>query len=227
MAQNGNNPETTEEDFKELKSRCQLLFNADPAQTLDDNALKRFLRAFKNVDAAFTAIVKCNNWRRDFGVQALGPDDEDIREELITRKITVLRHRDIKGRPIIYVSAKRHNANDRDINKVTKFIVYILENACKRCCPDVIDNMCLVFDLKDFSMNNMDYQFVKNLIWLLSKYYPERLGVCLVINAPRMFTGCWSVIRPWLNDVTASKVTFVSNEQDLCQYLIPDMLPTD
>jgi len=69
--------------------------------------------------------------------------------------------------------------------------------ACKKCNEDIIDSLCIVFDLQDFSTANMDYQFVKNLIWLLSHYYPERLGVCLIINAPTVFYGCWAVIKPW------------------------------
>lgn len=156
-------------------------------------------------------------------------------------------------RPLLYIAARKHNAYDRDIDKITRFIVFMLvslyikritlliilekysnnihqkikfyldlsisksfikhkehcplfntcnkklcnvqEQVCRKCDEDVIDNLCIVFDLKDFSMANMDYQFVKNLVWLLSKYYPERLGVCLIINAPMIFYGCWPVIR--------------------------------
>jgi len=43
----------------------------------------------------------------------------------------------------------------------------------------------------------MDYGFVKQLIWLLSRRYPERLGKCLIVNAPFLFTGCWALIRLW------------------------------
>jgi len=71
------------------------------------------------------------------------------------------------------------------------------ELACKKCSEEIIDSLCIVFDLQDFSTTNMDYQFVKNLIWLLSHHYPERLGVCLIINAPTVFYGCWAVIKPW------------------------------
>jgi len=43
----------------------------------------------------------------------------------------------------------------------------------------------------------MDYQVIKNLIWLLSRHYPERLGICLVLNAPTLFSGCWGIIKGW------------------------------
>lgn len=74
---------------------------------------------------------------------------------------------------------------------------FFQEKACAKCDEDIIDNLCIIFDLNDFSTSNMDYQFVKNLIWLLSRHYPERLGICLIINAPVLFYGCWTVIKPW------------------------------
>ena len=61
----------------------------------------------------------------------------------------------------------------------------------------MIDNLCIVFDLKEFGLSCMDYQMIKNLIWLLSRHYPERLGVCLILNSPGLFSGCWGVIKGW------------------------------
>jgi len=75
--------------------------------------------------------------------------------------------------------------------------VLLQELACDKCSEDIIDSLCIVFDLQDFGTANMDYQFVRNLIWLLSHHYPERLGVCLIINAPTVFYGCWAIIKPW------------------------------
>lgn len=230
MASTSNNTsgkeKVSEEAFRELKGRCQPLFEGDPSQAHSDASLLRYLRAFRDVDSAFVALLKYNKWRREYGVDSLSPNDPDIQSEMATGKIRLLPHRDLKGRPLLYIAARKHNAYDRDIDKITKFIVYMLELVCKKCDEDVIDNLCIVFDLKEFSMGNMDYQFVKNLIWLLSKYYPERLGVCLIINAPMIFYGCWPVIKPLLNEVTASKVTFVNSDQ-LIEYMHPDIIPQD
>lgn len=63
------------------------------------------------------------------------------------------------------------------------------------CFEEVVDNLCIVFDLNNFTLSCMDYQVLKNLIWLLSRHYPERLGVCLITNAPAFFSGCWAVIK--------------------------------
>ncbi|KAK7097265.1 uncharacterized protein [Littorina saxatilis] len=227
MAEEQKSAEEFEKDFLELKERCKILFEADPSQAHTDASLRRFLRAFQDVDVAFKMLLKYNKWRREFGVDSLSPDDPDIAEEMATGKVHILRNRDNKGRPVIYVAARKHNAYDRDIDKLRKFLVYILESACKKCNESVIDNLLLIFDLKGFTLASMDYQFVKSLIWLFSRNYPERLGNCLIINSPLIFTGCWTVISPWLNEVTASKVTFVSDETELCKYINPDALPPD
>ncbi|KAL0839644.1 hypothetical protein ABMA28_016313 [Loxostege sticticalis] len=214
-----------ESDLKELKDRMNMIVSADPTQYHNDFSLRRYLRAFKTVDQAFQAIIKTNKWRAEYGVADLQNDKELI--EKYSDKARVLRHRDIVGRPIVYIPAKNHSSSDRSIDDLTKFIVYCLEDASKRCFEEVVDNLCIVFDLNNFTLSCMDYQVLKNLIWLLSRHYPERLGVCLIINAPTFFAGCWAVIKGWLDENTAGKVTFVSSEMDLCRYLIPDILPTD
>ncbi|XP_019876189.1 uncharacterized protein LOC109604096 [Aethina tumida] len=214
-------------DLNELKSRMKLISDADPTQYHNDFSLKRFLKAFKTVDEAFQAILKTNKWRKEYGVDKLNIEMPLIKSNLEANKARVLRHRDLQGRPIIYIPAKNHSASNRNIDELTKFIVYCLEEACKKCFEEVVDNLCIVFDLEGFGLNCMDYQVVKNLIWLLSKHYPERLGVCLIINAPSLFSGCWLVIRGWLDENTTSKVEFINSEMDLCNYLIPDVLPSD
>lgn len=186
-----------ESDFKDLKGRMKLISEADPSQYHNDFSLKRYLRAFKNPDGAFQAILKTNKWRNEYGVDQLKVDTPLVAKNLEANKARVLKHRDLYGRPVIYIPARNHNVNDRDIDELTKFIVYCLEDASKRCFEEVIDNLCIVFDLKEFGLNCMDYQVLKNLIWLLSKHYPERLGVCLVINAPTLFSGCWAIIKGW------------------------------
>ncbi|GCB79463.1 hypothetical protein scyTo_0019549, partial [Scyliorhinus torazame] len=146
--------------------------------------------------------------------------------------------------PILLVTAKLHHSKDRNLQTLMKFIVYLLETAGSQCDDEICDNFCIVFDMKDFSMNSMDYQFVKNLIWLLSNYYPERLGIWLIVNPPVLFSGCWVIIRSWCNlsaslhptrvvriwagwldENTAKKVIFISKPEQLAEYIRLEALP--
>ena len=80
---------------------------------------------------------------------------------------------------------------------------------------------------KGFALKNMDYTYVKRLIWIMQNCYPERLGVCLIVNSPWIFYGCWSIIKFWLVNLrshfasqyslgisTGAPLSF-----QLCQYL--------
>ncbi|BFZ14474.1 hypothetical protein BsWGS_17513 [Bradybaena similaris] len=186
-----------ESNLQELKERCQPIFAADTSQTHTDTSLRRFLRGYGTVDAAFTAVLKYNKWRKDYSVDSLSAEDPDIMSELAKGTVHILRNRDKKNRPILYVAVRKHLVNDRDMDKLTKFTVYMLEQTFRKLNEEIVDSICIVFDLRKFTLANMDYQFVKRLVWLLGKYYPERLGVCLIYGAPILFQGCWTVIRPW------------------------------
>ncbi|XP_028397897.1 CRAL-TRIO domain-containing protein C589.09, mitochondrial-like [Dendronephthya gigantea] len=215
-----------EEDFIELKERMQLLFNADPSQLQTDACLKRFLKAFLTVEDAFEGLVKYVKWRKEYGVETLNSTHPDIQSELSTGKVLLPGFMDKAGRPTVLAYARLHDASTRDLDQLTRFTVYIIETATAKCDESVIDNICFLFDLKEFSLNNMDYGFVKQLIWLLSRRYPERLGKCLILNAPFIFSGCWLVIKLWLNEVTRSKIIFIRDKNHLEEYIDQEYIPS-
>ena len=143
----------SEKEFLELKDRLKLIFDADPEQYHNDHSLKRFLRAFKTVDAAFQvyiiknnysiyifgfifisfqtfkqAILKNNKWRKDYNVASLTEQHPSVLSNQTLNKAVVLRHRDMQGRPVIYIPAKNHSVNGREIEELTQFIVHCLVN---------------------------------------------------------------------------------------------------
>lgn len=138
--------QVNEADLKDLKCRMKLIEAADPEQYQNEFALRRYLKAFKTTDEAFKvndfkthsriifklflfqAILKTNKWRKEYGVNELTADLPIVKSNLELKKARVLRHRDLVGRPIVYIPARNHNVNDRDIEEFTKFIVYCLVN---------------------------------------------------------------------------------------------------
>jgi hypothetical protein len=59
-------------------------------------------------------------------VASLTQDNPIVKKHMEANKARVLRHRDMVGRPVVYIPAKNHNVNNRDIDDLTKFIVYCL-----------------------------------------------------------------------------------------------------
>lgn len=56
----------------------------------------------------------------------LTEETEEVKKHMLGKKGRVLRHRDMSGRPVVYIPARNHNVNDRNIDELTKFIVYCL-----------------------------------------------------------------------------------------------------
>lgn len=82
------------------------------------------------MEKKFKAILKTNKWKVEYGVKDFTPDLPAIKSNMEANKARVLRHRDMIGRPIIYIPAKYHSATDRDLDELTKFIVYCLVFLC-------------------------------------------------------------------------------------------------
>lgn len=118
---------------------------------------------------------------------------------------------DKNGRPAVFINAARHNKNDRDLEELKRLIIFTMETVLQMAQPHE-ERMVIVFDLSGFGMSCMDYDALKMLVNILSFNYPETLSVSYVVNAPFLFWGCWGLIKPWLDPVTAAKVQFVKQD---------------
>lgn len=73
--------------------------------------------------------MKTNKWRTEYNVEGLSLEHPDVKKHFDGNKARVLRHRDMAGRPVIYIPARNHNVNERNIDELTKFIVFCLVSA--------------------------------------------------------------------------------------------------
>ena len=197
-----------------------------PAQSyrFSDMAIVRFIRGRKRDEGkAFRAMLRHMKWRREMEVASITTDL--FRNEMLKRKI-VLHGKDKAGRPLIYIFASRHRTSERDVKEMQSLIIWTLETTMKLTKPTE-ERLSIIFDLTGFSLACMDYEIVKMLVNILQYNYPEVLHQALVVNAPVIFNACWMVIRPWLDPVTASKVTFCSREQLLSNHVDKSQLPPD
>ena len=71
-----------------------------------------------------------------------------------------------------------------------------------------------------------------NLLRLIAEhdqaYYPERLGMLFVVNAPSFFTKVWSIVKKWLDKRMLGKVHILGAdyEQVLLKYIDAENLPS-
>lgn len=88
-----------------------------------------------------------------------------------------------------------------------RFIAYRLP-ACSAASGHPVETSCTILDLRDVSLSN--FLHVKNYVMEAASIgqnrYPECMGKFYIINAPWAFSMIWSVIKPWLDEVTVSKI---------------------
>lgn len=76
-----------------------------------------------------------------------------------------------------------------------------------------IQTQVIVQDLKNVSMkiDLMALRLFRRTMESNSSYYPERLKVIYMINAPYTFTTIWSMVKSWLDPNTAKKIKIIGS----------------
>src|SRR4051794_26832565 len=87
-----------------------------------------------------------------------------------------------------FINVSAHNKDDQIFETLKIFTIYMMETA-RLFVAQPFETTCVVFNLADFSLANMDMSYIKFLISCFEAYYPESLSVCLVHRAPWVF---WS-----------------------------------
>ncbi|KAK7067349.1 hypothetical protein SK128_010313 [Halocaridina rubra] len=212
-------------DIAKLKEKLKVIEIKN--MEIDDKVLRRYLVAHRKVDAAFEKILATDKWREEFGVAQLTGDSPGVKRSQGHRVYRLLDAKDKLGRPVGYILARNHSFRKRNLEDLTQFIVWKMEEGCARCQESGIENTCALYDLKGFTLASLDYPLLRVLYSTLIDHYPERLGVCLVLNAPAFFPPIWAILRTWLDENSASKIKFIKNDEELATYVDLSIIPTD
>ncbi|KAL2865535.1 CRAL-TRIO domain-containing protein [Aspergillus lucknowensis] len=226
-----------------------------------DSLLLRFLRARKwDVKKALMMLIATIRWRLleakvdddimvhgehlaleqiENGTPAEKKKAEDMMKQFHMGK-SFLHGVDKSGRPICYVRVRLHRASDQSTEALDRFTIFTIESARLMLQPPV-ETACIIFDMTDFTLANMDYHPVKFMIKCFEANYPESLGVVLIHKAPWIFSsscaplylsltmliyalGIWNIIKGWLDPVVAAKIQFTKNLQDLEEFIPRDRI---
>lgn len=165
------------------------------------------------------------DWQHHMNLREIVEKGEtnELVEELKTGKSYYIGY-DKFGGPINYVPAKQHIKGQFPHTSSARLSVYLMAIGRKLAKPPV-EAGTLIFDLTGFGMKNMDYQHLHFFQNLIQRYYPDAVAHMLVLNAPWIFYGCWSVIKSWVDPNLEHKIHFIKNEEELAHYIDPSILP--
>ncbi|KAJ7835460.1 Sec14-like protein, partial [Mycena olivaceomarginata] len=178
-----------------------------------------FLRARKfDVPKAKEMILACGKWRKEFGVDELVRSFKFTELKEVDKYYPQYYHAQ-SGRPIYIERIGALNVKAlyacTSLDRLLSHLVVEYESflstrlpSCSSAIGRPVDTSLTILDLGGVSLSNFirvkDY--VRAATNIGQNYYPECMGAFYIINAPWAFGAVWRAIRPWLDEVTASKV---------------------
>jgi len=213
-------------------------------ERMDDAALLRFLRARRfDVAKAKVMLLSAEQWRKDFGVDDIIANFDFKEKEEVDKYYPQYYHKmDKDGRPIyierlgkldikaLYALTTQERQLQRLVYEYEKFMRERLP-ACSKAVGHPVETSCTILDLKDVSLSN--FYRVKDYVMQASNIgqnrYPECMGKFYIINAPWAFSAVWGIIRPWLDEVTVSKIDILGSDYKtkLMAQIPAESLPKD
>ncbi|KAF8728334.1 hypothetical protein AX14_006776 [Amanita brunnescens Koide BX004] len=213
-------------------------------ERMDDATLLRFLRARKfDVPKAKEMLFNCEQWRHDFGVDDLVANFDFKEKAQVDKFYPQYYHKmDNDGRPVyierlglldikgLYSVTTPERQLQRLVFEYEKFLAERLP-ACASARGHPVETSCTILDLGGVSLTN--FYRVKDYVMKAASIgqdrYPETMGKFYIINAPWAFSAVWAVVRPWLDEVTVSKINILGSgyKEELLKQIPADCLPKD
>jgi len=213
-------------ESKEFKQRIwECLFWSAGIEGLD-TLLLRFIVARKGkVVDALKMLLNALIWRVTYDIEGLCKQGERIidENEFSCGKVYFYKY-DKEGRFVTYIHVSKHIKDVRPQIETEKMTILSMETV-RLILNRENPTACMVFDMSGFSMQNMDYGFIRFLLNCFQNYYPEMLGVALIVGAPWIFHGCWKIIKQLLDPVVANKVQFLKDKSEIKDYIDESEIP--
>ena len=229
LGMSGDSISVSLDEFKQL-------IGDDIKSFLTDADCKRFLRARKlNVEKAAEMCISWWKWYNTYpsvpGKVSVCPRNiinpvEDMNESIYIRLMPHSNYGVGKdGHPIYWEQTGIISSRMGEVNKlldlddlVTRHIRQ-QEIAVARMAlyseklSKPIESQIIVMNLMNLSykLDTKALAAFKQTLVIDQNYYPERLHILFMINAPWFFTAMWAMIKPWVDPVTAEKIHIVGS----------------
>lgn len=188
-----------------------------------DASISRYLRARNwNTKKAAKMLKNTLKWRLEFKPEKIRW--EDIANEAETGKVYRANYLDKKGRTVLIFRPGFQNTSG--IRGQIRHLVYCMENAITTLNPDQ-DQMVWLIDFQGWTMSCISVKAARETAHILQNHYPERLGVGILYNPPKVFESFWTLVKPFIEPKTYKKVSFVYSNGPQSQKLMEELFDMD
>lgn len=179
---------------------------ADKLPTLcSDASILRFLRARNwNTKKAVKMLKETLKWRLEYKPEKI--QWEDVAHEAETGKIYRANYFDKLGRTVLVMRPGCQNTNST--SGQIRYLVYCMENAILSLNSDQ-EQMVWLIDFQGWKPSSISMKVTRETAHILQDFYPERLGLGILYNPPKVFESFWTMVKPFIEPKTFKKVKFV------------------
>ncbi|GFP82112.1 random slug protein 5 [Phtheirospermum japonicum] len=146
-------------------------------------------------------------WRIEYKPEKIRWDD--VAQEAETGKIYRANYFDKQGRTVLVMRPGFQNTNS--VEGQIKYLVYCMENAIAKL-DQTQDQMVWLIDFQKWNMACISVKVTRETARVLQDHYPERLGIAILYNPPKVFESFWLLVKPFLESKTYKKVKFVYSD---------------
>lgn len=209
-------------------------------QGYPDETLERFLKARDgNVAKAFKMLVECLHWRID-------NDIDNILSKLIEPKETYEALRDSqligvtgfckKGRPVFAIGVGLSGYDKvPQLDKYVQSHIQINEYRDRVLLPlsskrtgRYVGTCLKILDMSSLKLSALSRLKILTMISTVDDLnYPEKTDIYYIVNAPYIFSSCWKVVKPLLQERTKRKIRVLQGcgREELLKVMDSDVLP--
>ncbi|RDY08388.1 Random slug protein 5 [Mucuna pruriens] len=188
-----------------------------------DASISRYLRSQNwNVKKAAQMLKRSLKWRKEYKPEEIRW--EEIAEEAETGVMYRPNYYDKFGRSMIVMRPCCQNSKTTE--GLIKYLVYCMENAILNLPPQQ-EQMVWLIDFHGVKMSNISFKAARETIHILQEYYPQRLGLALLYNAPMFFQPFFSMLKPFVETEVYNKIKFGYSNHHNTKKIVKDLFDMD
>ncbi|XP_065854458.1 SEC14 cytosolic factor-like isoform X2 [Euphorbia lathyris] len=107
-----------------------------------------------------------------------------------------------------------------------RHLVYCMDNAIMTMNPGE-EQMVWLIDFQRWTMGSISIKAARETANVLQNRYPERLGLAILYNPPKVFESFWTMVKPFIEPKTYKKVRFVYSSDPQSQKFMEELFDMD
>ncbi|BAT78543.1 hypothetical protein LR48_Vigan04g187600 [Vigna angularis] len=188
-----------------------------------DASISRYLMSRNsNVKKAAQMLKQSLKWRKEYKPEEIRW--EEVADDAESGSIYRPNYQDKYGRSVIVLTPRRKNSKSTE--RHVKYFVHCLENAILNLPPHQEQVVWLV-DLEGIKMSDISFKTSREIVHVFQNYYPKRLGLIILFNAPVIFQPFFKMMRPFLETEIYNKVKFCYSDDQNSKKTLEDLFDMD